>query len=188
MSKNVSKRHTVFIKKSFQGRFILGVFLLILLSGGCSALLIYWITGGDLQAQAQTAHTNIINALDHLGVSILIGNLVALLVAGSLTVFVVMYASHKIAGPLYRFEALCDQIGDGQLEMDISLRENDQLQELGDAFAVMVDKLRSRKDRRIRLVTELTSHLERLQKDPTITVNHLEGLEQMHQALAQLQE
>jgi nitrogen fixation/metabolism regulation signal transduction histidine kinase len=57
----------------------------------------------------------------------LVGKLVFLFI---LITIGTIFLSHKIAGPLYRFEALCDQIGDGQLEMDISLRENDQLQEL----------------------------------------------------------
>jgi nitrate/nitrite-specific signal transduction histidine kinase len=188
MTNNVYKRRTVFINKSFQGRFILNVFLLILLSGVCSALSIYWITGGDLQAQSQTAHENITNAIDHLGLSIVIGNLVALVIVGSLTIFMVLYASHKIAGPLYRFEKLCTQIGDDQLDTITSLREHDQLQELGTAFGEMVAKLRSRKDQRLTLVAKLTDHLEQLQQDPAITANYSEHLEQMRQALTQLQE
>lgn len=188
MSNNVSKRRNIYINKAFQGRFILGVFLLILLSGLCSALLIYWITGGDLQAQSQTAHTNIMNSMEHLGISIFLGNLVSMLIAGSVAVFVVLYASHKIAGPLYRFEKLCEQIGDDQLDTMTSLREHDQLQELGKAFAVMATKLRNRKDKRLQLVAKLTNHLEQLQKDPVFAANHAEHLEQMRLALAQLQE
>jgi hypothetical protein len=188
MTTNASKRHTIFIKKSFQGRFILNVFLLILLSGLCSALLIYWLTGGELQAQSYTAHANIMTTLDHLGISILIGNLVAVLVTGGLAIFFVLYTSHKIAGPLYRFEKLCEQIGEGQLETITSLREHDQLQELGTAFAGMVTKLRSRKDQREKLVTQLTGNLDQLQQDPSITSLYSGQLEQMRQALLELKE
>jgi nitrate/nitrite-specific signal transduction histidine kinase len=188
MTNNASKRHTVFIKKSFQGRFILNVFLLIFASGLCSALLVYWLTGGELQAQSLTAHANIMNTLEHLGISILIGNLVAILVSGGLAVFVVLYASHKIAGPLYRFEALCEQIGDGNLDAITSLREGDQLQELGTAFGEMVTKLRSRKDQRETLVAQLIGHIDQLQQDPTIITHHSAQLEQMRDALGQLKE
>lgn len=183
-----TKRHTIFIDRAFQGRTILSVFLLIALSTICSALLVYWLTGGELKAQSQTAHLSVISTLEHLGISILIANVVAMLIAGCLAVFVALYASHKIAGPLYRFEKLCEHIGDGQLDTITSLREHDQLQALGKSFASMVAKLRSCKDRRVELVGQLLSHLEQLQQDPTITAHHSELLEQMRQSLSELQE
>lgn len=188
MSNTVTKRHTVFINKAFQGRFILYVLLLIVLSSVCSALLIYWITGGDLQAQSQTAHTNILNSLEHLGFSVFIGNLVSLLIAGGLTIFVVLYSSHKIAGPLYRFEKLCEQIGDGQLDTITALREDDQLQELGTAFAEMAAKLRNRKAQRLLEISKLAEHLEQLQQDRAITAQYSGQLEAMQLALKRLEE
>jgi hypothetical protein len=188
MSNNTSKRRTIFIKKAFQGRFILYVLLLILLSGACSALLIYWITGGDLQAQSLTAHTNVLNALKHLGFSIFIGNLCSLLIAGGVTIFVVLFSSHKIAGPLYRIEKWCEQIGDGHLDTITPLREHDQLQELGGAFAAMTTKLRYRKTMRLQQVATITSHLEQLSRDPALSAHYSEQLEQMRLALKQLEE
>jgi methyl-accepting chemotaxis protein len=159
MNNTVTKRRQIFIKKDFQGRFILGAFALILLAGLCSALLIYWMTGGDLQAQSQSAHANIVNAAERLGVSILIGNLVAILVAGGIAVSTVLYASHKIAGPLYRFETLCQEVGDGKLDTVTHLREHDQLQDLAVSFSNMVAKLRSRRDHRTRLIAELNRQI-----------------------------
>lgn len=159
MNNTVTKRRQIFIKKDFQGRFILGAFALILLAGLCSALLIYWMTGGDLQAQSQSAHANIVNAAERLGVSILIGNLVAILVAGGIAVSTVLYASHKIAGPLYRFETLCQEVGDGKLDTVTHLREHDQLQDLALSFSNMVAKLRNRRDHRTRLIAELNRQI-----------------------------
>jgi nitrate/nitrite-specific signal transduction histidine kinase len=188
MSNNVNKRRKIFINKTFQGRFILNVLLLILLSGFSSAMLIYWVIGGDLQVESQTAHENINNALNHLGISLILGNLTAMLIVGMLTVFMVLYASHKIAGPLYRFEKLCEQIGDGQLDGISRLREGDQLQDMGKAFDDMIGKLRNRQDQRKLLVTKLSGQLEQLQQDQAIATHHSEHLEQMRQTLAQLQE
>lgn len=159
MNNTVSQRRKVFIKKDFQGRFILGAFALILLSGLCSALLIYWMTGGDLQAQSQSAHASIVNAAQRLGISIFIGNLVATLVAGGLAVAAVLHASHKIAGPLYRFETLCREVGEGHLETVTHLRENDQLQDLALSFATMVAKLRDRRDQRARLIAQFNQQI-----------------------------
>lgn len=181
MNNTVSQRRHIFIKKGFQGRFIAGAFLLILMSGLCSALLIYWMTGGDLQAQAQSAHANIVNAAERLGVSILIGNIVAVLTAGGIAAATVLYASHKIAGPLYRFETLCREVGNGNLDTVTQLREHDQLQELGQSFSAMVGKLRDHRIQRARLIAELSRQI-----GLCATNNGNELSETQHNAIASL--
>ena len=164
MSQSVAKtaRRSVFIKKAFQGRFIASVLLMIILFGLCSAGLIYWLISGDLQSQSQSAHINIANAWERLGLSILIGNIVAAVVAGLSAIIVVLYISHKIAGPLYRFETLCRQIGEGNLDGVTHVRENDQLQELAVAFTEMVEQLRQRRDQQQAVLTELHIQLDML--------------------------
>ncbi len=157
-----SKRRNVFIKKAFQTRFIVGAIGLILLSSLSSALLIYWITGSDLQSQSQSAHTNIVTAWERLGLSILLGNIVAIIVTGAVGVSSVLYASHKIAGPLYRFETLCREIGAGNLDAVTQLRDDDQLQELAQAFSGMVGKLRVRREQRGKLITDIHHQISSL--------------------------
>jgi nitrate/nitrite-specific signal transduction histidine kinase len=186
MNNNQPKRSRIFINKSFQGRFILSAFAIILLSGLCSALLIYWITGDDLLAQSQSAHTNIVNAWERLGISIMIGNVVSILVAGAVAVVSMLYASHKIAGPLYRFEILCEQVGNGNLDGVTSLRENDQLQELGQAFVGMVTKLRSRRDRQAGLLSGINSMIRDLNLDGNLTTEQHNILSVLLEAVAQL--
>ncbi len=181
MSNTHFKRSNVFINKTIQARFIIGVFLLILLSGLCSALLIFWITGSDLQAQSQTAHANIANAWDRLWLSILIGNVVSMVIAGTIAMFVVLYATHKIVGPLYRFEKNCEQIGEGNLDGYISLREKDQLQSLGLAFTDMVNKLRARRAEQQALVAKINTQIEQLKQD-----QNMAGLNELAQLIKQL--
>lgn len=176
-----SKRRNVFIKKAFQARFMAGVIGLILLSSLSSALLIYWITGGDLQAQSQSAHANIVNAWERLGLSILLGNIVAIIVASAAGVTSVLYASHKIAGPLYRFETLCQEIGNGNFDTITQLREDDQLQELANSFSEMVAKLRNSRDQRNRLIGEINHHIA------SITLNSGDNLpEELQNVLNEL--
>ena len=157
---NLPKRRHVFIKKAFQGRLILAVLALIMLSGLCSALLIYWLIDDDLKAQWFSAHAAISEVSKRLGLSILIGSLVSLLLAGGLSVVSVLYASHKIAGPLYRFEKLCERIGNGELDKMVQLREKDQLQALAQAFSDMLEKLRSRRHWRNEHVAKLKVQVE----------------------------
>ena len=186
MTNNLFKRQSVFIKKGFQSRFILGVLAIILLSGLCSALLIYWIVGDELQARALSPHINIANAGERLGISILIGNVVSILVAGVVAAVSVLYASHKIAGPLHRFEVLCEQVGNGNLDSISSLRKNDQLQELAQAFVGMVAKLRSRRDRRVGLVADINNHIDDLKNGGNLTTEQHHILFALSEAAAQL--
>jgi methyl-accepting chemotaxis protein len=188
MSTSAPNRRSVFIKKAFQSRFIGAVILLMLLSGVCSALLIYWITGGDLQAQSESAHINIANAWARLGFSLLIGNIVAILIAGTLGFFVVMYASHKIAGPLYRFEKLCEQVGNGDLDIVTAIREKDQLHDLARAFLGMVNKLSARKHRQQECIGSISKQIGQLKSDQTVAPDQRQLLEQLERSVKQLAE
>lgn len=188
MSEINQKRRKIFINKSFQGRFIINVMLLLLLSFFCSALMVYWLTGGDLTAESQSAHASIEDSLKHLGASVFIGNLVAILVAGVGILFLVLYASHKIAGPMFRFEKLCQQIGDGQLDTITRLRKDDQLQDMGRAFEEMVIKLRERREMRAKTVEKLVAELNNLQKNQSYMPELSAHVEEMRQQLSQLRD
>lgn len=169
MSNNLPKRRRIFIKKSFQARFMVGAFAVILLSGLCSAALIYWLTNDVLRAQSLSVHVSIMNTWERLGMSILLGNFVATLVAGTVAVISVLYASHKIAGPLHRFERLCAEIGNGNFEGVARLREMDQLHDLAEAFTAMMAKLRSRRDRQAGLLADIDSRIVHLQNGDNLT-------------------
>jgi methyl-accepting chemotaxis protein len=186
MSKVHFKRSSIFINKVVQVRFIVGAFLVILFSGLCSALLIYWITGGDLQAQSHSAHVNITNTWEKLGLSILISNVVSMLITGTIALFVVLHATHKIVGPLYRFEKNCEQIGEGNLDAYVSLRENDQLQSLGSAFTDMVNKLRARNSEQQELVAKINTQVEQLKQDQTMTDQQQGALNELARLIKQL--
>lgn len=186
MNNPLPQRRRIFIKKGFQGRFMLGAFAVILLSGLCSALLVYLIIGDELQAQALSAHAAISNAGERLGLSIMIGNAVSILLAGSIAVFSVLYASHKIAGPLYRFEKLCEEVGNGNLDTVARLRANDQLQELGQFFFSMVLKLRDKRDQRANLLDDIQALIVDLKMSDKLSVDDRKLLEELAEAAERL--
>jgi methyl-accepting chemotaxis protein len=186
MSNNESTRRNLFIQKRFQSRFILGAFVVILLAGLSSALLVYWLGTDDLRAQSLSAHANLAEASDRLGLSIAIGNVVSILVAGAVAVISVLYASHKIAGPLYRFEKLCEEIGDGNLNCAINLRAKDQLHALADAFAAMVEKLRNQRKLRNDTIATLHDQLAMLRNTSSLSEEQKEIIAAMVDTLNQL--
>ncbi len=141
-------RRTVFIKKAFQGRFVAAVLLNLLLFALVSAGLLYWLIGGDLSASRNSAHLAIESLWAKIGFIILAGNVVAGLVAGVTATRTVIRKSHLIAGPLYRFEQVCRQVGEGRLDVHTGLRESDELKDLSTAFAGMLEGLRAARAQR----------------------------------------
>jgi len=185
-SNPAKKRKIILINKSFQMKFIASVLATIILFALCSAGLLYWLISGDLESQSQAAHFNINNAWERLGISILIGNVVAAIIAGIMAIYVVLYISHKIVGPLYRFETICKKVAEGDLNTITRLRPNDQLQELADSFSSMVDKLRDKKVEKDTLTLELNSHIEKLKQEVNYTEEQLISIKKIELLLVSI--
>lgn len=184
---NHQQRRRVYINKDFQLRYVIRVLLIVLLSGVGSVVLAYLIMADDIQAQAFSAHVDIAQASERLGVAMMIGNLVAMIVAGLIAVISVLHGSHKLAGPLYRFEVLCQQIADGNLDDLPKLRETDQLHELAHAFSTMVVNLRHQRQLHSELVVSLGSQLNSLQDSQTLTQDQRETIASMRESLKRLE-
>lgn len=124
------KRRKFFIKKDFQGKLILGCFLLV--AGGG---LLFNVLLGLLSADTLTiSYTN--NDLQ-LGQTpfilikqILTANWFLLVVGGGFVMLASLLLSHRIAGPLYRFESTLDNMQKGRLDNTIHLRDKDEGKEL----------------------------------------------------------
>ena len=157
-------RRTVFIKRGFQMRFITWVIVLLILCGICSAAVLYPFLSSEISSKLSTGHRDVGDIKKHLALAIIIGNVLAVIVAALATTVVILYISHKIAGPLYRFEMICKEIGRGNLNAYTKLREHDQLEGLSEAFSNMLTQLRSRR-------TDQHVHLEAARKD----LNALQG-------------
>lgn len=97
------KRRALFIKKDFQGKLLLGAFL--------------FVTGGGL----------LFNVLLK---QLPAGNWIMIIIGSILLMVASLLLSHRIAGPLFRFESTLDNMKKGRLNMTIHLREKDEGKEL----------------------------------------------------------
>lgn len=84
-----------------------------------------------------------------------------------------IFVSHKIAGPVYRFERSARVISSGDLTQRVRLRHGDELRELQDAFNTMAEALCGmvKKDREViqKLVAagnRLNEALKKTKQDP----------------------
>lgn len=79
----------------------------------------------------------------------LVGGLALMVVAIGL---LGIYFTHKVAGPIYKMKLLLKQVGEGKLTFRGGLRKGDELQDFFEAFAGMVEQLKSRQAKEIELL------------------------------------
>lgn len=119
------KRRNFFIKKDFQGKLILGYFLFV--TGGC--LLFIFLLGAFSADTMTIAYDNYDIKMGQTPVMLLKNAIAAhwifIVIGGSLLVLAAMLITHRIAGPLYRFEQVLDKMVAGNLTDIIHLRTKD---------------------------------------------------------------
>ena len=188
MSNKTKKRRTIFIKRSFQMRFIFWVIALLIMCGLCSAAVLYPFLSSEMNNKLISGHLDIGNIKRNLAIAIIIGNVLAVIVAALATTVVILYISHKIAGPLYRFEMVCKEIGRGNLNVYAGLREKDQLEGLSEAFSEMIAQLRewrNEQNKRLEAARESLNILQDTLSDNSASKELIESVDKQLKSLAE---
>lgn len=124
------KARNFFIKKNFQGKIILAVFLAVLLS-----CLFFIVIFGLFSADTMTiSYKNNDLQMGQTPVMLLknaiAANWIFLVTCGTVLVITAIIGTHRIAGPLFRFEKTLDSMSQKVLDDTIHLREKDEGKEL----------------------------------------------------------
>jgi len=138
--KRAYHRTTFFLRKSSQPRLVVGIEIIFLILLIISSAILLLIANRDLTTTYMQAHLKIRNVQD-----ILLPTLVAINVGGlALGAVLVLFYTHRIAGPVYRLCQTLRQIGQGNLSQSVHFRQTDELRELETATTEMVAALRAR--------------------------------------------
>ena len=113
--------------------------------------------------------------------AVLLTNVITLIVVTFATIVVVLFISHKIAGPMFRFEQDLKDIGQGDLTKKISLRKKDQFTNLSDSLNIMTATLNKKVFSTQAEVAQLIEMASK-EKAPQKLV---EGLNHLHENLNQ---
>lgn len=138
------RRKNYFIKKRFQISFLYPFVVLLLIEAVLIATLFIYISGDTLT----TGYLNSILTVDKTANFFMVSFLLIIFIVGigiaiaALAIFVLL--SHRIAGPLYRFEKVLNEITAGDLTKRISLRKTDQLNELKEALNILMESFDQR--------------------------------------------
>ena len=130
------KRRTIFIKKALQLRYM----MMIILSVLCGlAIMTFELTAtlNDLFDSYPVLVQPIYDEFIPIAASFFYKIAIYLL----FVVLISAILSHKMAGPVYRFEQTCKEIAKGDFSQRVRLRQGDQLTELQAEFNKMMDRV-----------------------------------------------
>jgi methyl-accepting chemotaxis protein len=187
------RRRNYLIDREFQIRFLTRNLLAVVAMALIVAFTVYYTTWARIMdefynlprvaAQFAPLFTSVNQTL-------LLVLLVFLVLAGVASIF----ASHSIAGPIYRFEKVLQSLGQGDLSLKVGLRHTDEFRHLADAFNDTIVHLRTNIGAEAEMVKQLAVLSGRLNSGEgglakeKIPATVVKDLEKMNQLLLRLQE
>lgn len=138
------QRRQLYINRDFQTRFILKFCLILILGGAISIGLTLFSTQETLTSSFINSKLLIQNTSLAIMPSVIYTTLISTLVIGLIVIMVTLLASHKIAGPMFRFERDIDRISTGDLKSRIDIRTDDQFQAIATSLNKMIDSLNAK--------------------------------------------
>lgn len=127
-------RRNRFIKKGFQINFSIRFLMLIVIEAILLVGLFWYMSHNTLTTGYVGSQLRIENTSRFFLPSMMIANLIVVVIVGLTGLIGLIFISHKIAGPLYRFEDSLKEISGGDLTHRISTRKKDQLKDLSDSL------------------------------------------------------
>lgn len=140
----VHKRSRFFIKKEFQTGFILKFCMIFLFGIILSTGLLFFLSQDTLTSSYAKSGLEIRNTGTAILPVVILTNLMTLGLITLAAIVVLLYISHRIAGPIFRFEKDITRVAGGDLTVQINLRKKDQFQNMALALNRMIQSMSSR--------------------------------------------
>ena len=118
--KRLRRKH-YFVKKDYQTKFILKFSSLILAGALISTVLLLWLSQDTLTSSFVNSRLVVKNTSAAIFPAIILTNVIMVAVVSLAAIVVILVVSHKIAGPMYRFEREIIEIGKGDLSKALPL-------------------------------------------------------------------
>jgi methyl-accepting chemotaxis protein len=178
---NRNRRRNYFVKKDYQIRFILKFCLLVLAGAVMSTGLLLLISRGTLTSSFEHSELVVTNTSRAILPAVILTNTITFALISLATIIVVLFISHKIAGPMLRFEKELKEIGQGDLTKKIRLRKKDQFNEIAEGLSSMTASLG---EKVLTIQTELEQLMEAASKQKA-PEGLIEGLNHLHQSISE---
>ncbi|MFA6355760.1 MAG: HAMP domain-containing protein [Candidatus Omnitrophota bacterium] len=163
-----NRRRNYFIKKGFQTSFIIKFCLLLILACLIMSFVSYLFTGNTTTTSFENLRFTVKSTSDFMLPVLLSSGITAVVLVSIATIAVVLFISHRIAGPLYRLEKSLEDIAGGDLTTDVHLRQADEIKALAAALNNTVKSIReplsASKAKAVELEAELSAIRDALRK------------------------
>ncbi len=136
------KRKNYFINKVFQSEFILKFCGLVVIGSAVFGIILYLFSKHTLTTSFENSRLVIKSTADYLFPGLLFGGLIVAIFTALAASVIVMFMTHRIAGPMYRFEKYINEIGSGRLCSDLKIRKKDQFQNMAGSLNKMTQDLK----------------------------------------------
>jgi methyl-accepting chemotaxis protein len=138
------RRRIIIIKRSLQMKYVLLVFLSVLVSVVVVSVDFYYVVGKLLVNRLGDGEMDLL-ARSALGLLTLHFSLYGIVV-----ILVSVFVSHKLAGPIFRLEQVAETVAQGDLSVRVHFRDGDELSETAVHVNRMIESLREKtaRDRR----------------------------------------
>lgn len=155
-------RKQYIVASKFQLRYIGLILALVFLTAALCSYVVYYTSMlllGDKLANVypQGRLISIVNMVN-------LRMLLSLLLITPLIVMIGIWASHKIAGPIYRIEKFLNAMAEGQLTQQLTLRKNDELVSLADGINKLADSMKDTIRREREHLAKTSASLEALRR------------------------
>ena len=137
------RRKKYFVDRGLQLRFARFVILFVFISSILTAILVFYTTFTILGGRLAEVYPQ--GRLVSIFRSVYLAFFVNLVVILPVIFYGSIVFSHRIAGPLPKIYQALQQIGQGQFDVNLTLRKHDELKELADAINKMAAALKVQK-------------------------------------------
>ncbi len=143
MNNRIHQRRRIHIvKMKFQRDFILKFCSIIIISALIIAGIVYVLSLSSTTAVFENSRLVLKSTADFMLPLLILSSLIAIIAMGTLTIIFTLIISHRIAGPLYRLEKDINEVKNGNLNIEIRVRKDDEFQDLAKSLNQMIKSIR----------------------------------------------
>lgn len=135
------RRRNYFINRGFQTEFILKFCGLVALGAVVFGIILYVFSSRTLTTSFENSRLVVKSTASYLLPGLLFGGIIIALLTAIVATIIVLLMTHRVVGPMYRFEKHAQKIGSGDISPDLKIRKKDQFQNLVGVFNKMTEDL-----------------------------------------------
>ncbi len=173
-------RKNYFVKPGFQTKLTVIILLIVVIVANIVGGVIYGLLSGSTIIDQISKAFEIDNYRDLLLPVILFAELVAIIIVTFIGVFV----SHTMAGPVYRFEKVLDDVAGGELDSHFNLRTSDEFQDLAASINNLIGTLNSKVAEIKVYSNNITNLMNEIDSPKAMTIYDIENIKNTIQKLS----